>query len=73
MCQTRSHYALAFPMIRVLVTVADRLCASAGPLCVSRGQEQDGSEALAAWAPGRYAAVLADLHMPGMDGFELTR
>jgi CheY-like chemotaxis protein len=34
---------------------------------------EDGSEALAAWAPGRYAAVLADLHMPGMDGFELTR
>jgi CheY-like chemotaxis protein/HPt (histidine-containing phosphotransfer) domain-containing protein len=34
---------------------------------------EDGTEALAAWAPGRYAAVLADLHMPGMDGFELTR
>src|SRR5207253_6069843 len=34
---------------------------------------EDGSEALAAWAPGRYAAVLADLHMPGMDGYELTR
>jgi CheY-like chemotaxis protein/HPt (histidine-containing phosphotransfer) domain-containing protein len=34
---------------------------------------EDGSEALAAWAPGRYAAVLADLHMPGMDGFALTR
>ena len=46
MCQTRSHYALAFPMIRVLVAVADRLRASAGLLFVSRGQEQDGSEAL---------------------------
>src|SRR5271167_324431 len=34
---------------------------------------EDGNEALAAWAPGRYAAVLADLHMPGMDGFALTR
>jgi CheY-like chemotaxis protein len=26
---------------------------------------EDGDEALAAWMPGRYAAVLADLHMPG--------
>jgi len=34
---------------------------------------QDGNEALKAWAAGRYAAVLADLHMPGMDGIELTR
>ena len=34
---------------------------------------EDGSEALAAWARGRYAAVLADLHMPGMDGYALTR
>jgi CheY-like chemotaxis protein/HPt (histidine-containing phosphotransfer) domain-containing protein len=33
----------------------------------------DGVEALAAWAPGRYAAVLADIHMPRMDGHELTR
>jgi signal transduction histidine kinase/DNA-binding response OmpR family regulator len=34
---------------------------------------EDGNAALAAWAPGRYTAVLADLHMPGMDGYELTR
>jgi signal transduction histidine kinase/DNA-binding NarL/FixJ family response regulator len=33
----------------------------------------DGNEALAIWAPGRYGAVLADLHMPGMDGYELVR
>jgi signal transduction histidine kinase/DNA-binding NarL/FixJ family response regulator/putative methionine-R-sulfoxide reductase with GAF domain len=33
----------------------------------------DGVEALTAWAPSRYAAVLADLHMPAMDGYELTR
>jgi signal transduction histidine kinase/HPt (histidine-containing phosphotransfer) domain-containing protein/ActR/RegA family two-component response regulator len=33
----------------------------------------DGIQALAAWAPGRYAAVLADIHMPHMDGHELTR
>ena len=26
-----------------------------------------------AWAPGRYAAVLADIHMPQMDGYELAR
>src|SRR5262245_23370393 len=34
---------------------------------------EDGNEALAAWGSGRYAAVLADLHMPGMDGYQLTR
>src|SRR5262249_10393242 len=34
---------------------------------------EDGERALAAWAPGRYAAVLADIHMPRMDGHELTR
>jgi CheY-like chemotaxis protein len=35
----------------------------------------DGVEALEAWAAadGKYAAVLADIHMPRMDGRELTR
>ena len=33
----------------------------------------DGVEALEAWAAGRYSAVLADIHMPRMDGYELTR
>jgi len=33
----------------------------------------DGAEGLAMWAPGRYAAILADMHMPVMDGFEMTR
>jgi PAS domain S-box-containing protein len=33
----------------------------------------DGVEALAAWTAGRYSAVLADIHMPRMDGHELTR
>jgi CheY-like chemotaxis protein len=33
---------------------------------------EDGSEALAAWESGRYSAVLADLHMPGMDGYALA-
>jgi signal transduction histidine kinase/FixJ family two-component response regulator len=35
----------------------------------------DGVEALEAWAAGggQYAAVLADIHMPRMDGHELTR
>ena len=33
----------------------------------------DGVEALEAWAAGRYIAVLADIHMPRMDGYELAR
>ena len=33
----------------------------------------DGVEALEAWAAGRYTAVLADIHMPRMDGYELAR
>jgi signal transduction histidine kinase/CheY-like chemotaxis protein len=33
----------------------------------------DGVEALEAWFAGQYAAVLADIHMPRMDGYELTQ
>ena len=33
----------------------------------------DGIEALEAWAAGQYTAVLADIHMPRMDGYELAR
>jgi PAS domain S-box-containing protein len=33
----------------------------------------DGMEALAAWRAGRYEAVLVDIHMPRMDGYEFTR
>ena len=33
----------------------------------------DGVEALSLWRPGRYAVVMADMHMPRMDGYALTR
>ena len=44
-------------------------------LGVSADTTNDGVEALEAWAAseGRYAAVLADIHMPRMDGHELSR
>jgi CheY-like chemotaxis protein/HPt (histidine-containing phosphotransfer) domain-containing protein len=42
-------------------------------LGVAADTVNDGVEALAAWDSGRYAAVLADIHMPRMDGHELTR
>jgi len=33
----------------------------------------DGAEALSMWQSGDYALVLADVHMPRIDGYELTR
>lgn len=32
----------------------------------------DGEQALGRWSTGRYAMVLTDVHMPGLDGYELT-
>jgi CheY-like chemotaxis protein/HPt (histidine-containing phosphotransfer) domain-containing protein len=42
-------------------------------LGVSAETAADGNEALKAWTTKPYAAVLADIHMPHMDGYELTR
>ena len=42
-------------------------------LGVAADSVENGVDALEAWARGRYAAVLADIHMPHMDGHELAR
>jgi len=42
-------------------------------LGIASDSAANGVDALAAWARGRYAAVLADIHMPLMDGYELAR
>ena len=42
-------------------------------LGVAADTAADGEEALEAWQANNYAAVLADIHMPRMDGYEMTR
>jgi signal transduction histidine kinase/HPt (histidine-containing phosphotransfer) domain-containing protein/ActR/RegA family two-component response regulator len=42
-------------------------------LGIAADSADNGADALTAWAPGRYAAVLLDIHMPRMDGHELAR
>jgi PAS domain S-box-containing protein len=42
-------------------------------LGVAADTAADGEEAYEAWSNNPYAAVLADIHMPRMDGYELTR
>ena len=42
-------------------------------LGVAADTAADGEEAFEAWSSNAYAAVLADIHMPRMDGYELTR
>ncbi|HEU0233878.1 MAG TPA: CHASE domain-containing protein [Gallionella sp.] len=34
---------------------------------------ENGNQALAKWKSGHYCLILADCHMPGMDGYELSR
>ena len=41
-------------------------------LGVAADATADGQEALEAWERGGYAIVFADIHMPRMDGFEMT-
>jgi CheY-like chemotaxis protein/HPt (histidine-containing phosphotransfer) domain-containing protein len=41
-------------------------------LGVSADTAADGREGLAAWRQGDYALIFADVHMPDMDGFEMT-
>jgi signal transduction histidine kinase/CheY-like chemotaxis protein/GAF domain-containing protein/HPt (histidine-containing phosphotransfer) domain-containing protein len=43
-----------------------------GLLGIGADTAADGIEALQLWQPGRYVAVLADMHMPRMDGYGLT-
>jgi signal transduction histidine kinase/DNA-binding response OmpR family regulator/GAF domain-containing protein len=42
-------------------------------LGVAADAAENGAEALAAWKRGGYAAMLADIHMPKMDGRELAQ
>jgi signal transduction histidine kinase/DNA-binding response OmpR family regulator len=42
-------------------------------LGIAADSVENGVDALEAWARGSYAAVLADIHMPHMDGHELAR
>jgi CheY-like chemotaxis protein/HPt (histidine-containing phosphotransfer) domain-containing protein len=42
-------------------------------LGIAADTAEDGAAGLAAWTRGGYAAVLADIHMPEIDGYELAR
>ena len=42
-------------------------------LGIAADAADDGAAALDAWARGRYVAVLTDIHMPEMDGYELAQ
>jgi CheY-like chemotaxis protein/HPt (histidine-containing phosphotransfer) domain-containing protein len=42
-------------------------------LGIAADAADDGAEAFKAWSRGGYVAVLSDLHMPEMDGYELAQ
>ena len=82
-----NHDALAVPdpSIERLIAIGGRLLVvddhpinrevlvrQLGLLGLSADTAEDGLDALSLWSPGRYAAVLADIHMPRMDGYDLT-
>ena len=77
--RARLHRPQAAPDGQVRVLVVDdhpvnlkvtlRQLASLG---IGADTADDGVQGLQRWRDGRYALVLADLHMPHMDGFELT-
>jgi PAS domain S-box-containing protein len=66
--------------LRALVLVVDDnplnqrvLCAQLQALGYASETAATGAEGLERWRSGRYALVLADCHMPVMDGYELAR
>ena len=42
-------------------------------LGIAADSVEDGAAALAAWARSSYAAILTDIHMPAMDGYQLVQ
>jgi two-component system, NarL family, sensor histidine kinase EvgS len=50
--------------------VVSRQLALAGYLCETA---EDGAQGLERWQSGRYALVLSDIHMPVMDGYQMSR
>ena len=50
--------------------VVSRQLALAGYLCETA---EDGVQGLERWQTGRYALILSDIHMPVMDGYQMSR
>ena len=50
--------------------VVSRQLALAGYLCETA---EDGVQGIERWQSGRYALILSDIHMPVMDGYQMTR